>query len=180
MILHVGEILTYAECEALIEAFRNNRHKSQEKDYSGQPVLRLHHFVEDAREEVGKCVGEVLRIASDTSQLYCETVILTCMGPGGHHAPHADNCERDGTGKWVPNHTPNRTHSAIIYLSSPMAGGELYFPHSGVSVSPVAGRMALFPSDQDHVHGVRHVEAGLRYSLAVWLTDRKECAETLL
>jgi hypothetical protein len=51
--------------------------------------------------------------------LYAETVILTALGVGGYHSPHADNCRQNEQGDWVANHTAQRdaTGTAIYYLN---------------------------------------------------------------
>jgi predicted 2-oxoglutarate/Fe(II)-dependent dioxygenase YbiX len=184
MMLYVAPLLMPSECELLRDSYDRNIAKSEDNDYSGWPVLRLRHFVAEVRELVGRCVGEAQRAAETMARrrLYPETIILTAMGPGGYHVAHADNVERDAAGKWAPNHTPNRTHTAMVYLSewpSDFYGGQLYFPDTGVAVRPRAGLLVAFPSDGNHVHEVSEVTAGKRYALSIWLTDQADRAETL-
>jgi predicted 2-oxoglutarate/Fe(II)-dependent dioxygenase YbiX len=192
MMLYAAPLLAAGECAMLRDAYDRNIAKSEDNDYSGWPVLRLRHFVAEARDTVGKCVGEAIRAAQsfDTlalhegdPRLYPETIILTAMGPGGCHVAHADNVERDAAGRWVPNHTPDRTHTAMVYLSEwwgrDFDGGELHFPAVSVSVRPREGLLVVFPSDGEHVHEVSEVTAGKRYALSIWLTDKADRAEPL-
>jgi hypothetical protein len=190
MMLYAAPLLTADECAMLRRAYDDNIEKSEDDDYSGWPVLRLRHFVAEVREVVGKCVGEAVRAAFSMQEyrlgvsgeympaaaaLYPETIILTAMGSGGHHIAHADNVRRDVDGRWIPNHTPHRTHTAMVYLSRKgrdFSGGELCFPEAGVTVVQREGMMVVFPSDGDHVHEVLRVGEGSgRYALSIWLTD---------
>jgi hypothetical protein len=190
MMLYAAPLLAEIECRLLQRAYQHNIAKSEDNDYSGWPVLRLRHFVGEVRDVVGKCVGEAIRVAEAMLQpyrlgiggLYPETIVLTAMGPGGYHVAHADNVERGAAGEWVPNHTPHRTHTAMVYLSEwgrDFGGGQLRFPATEVIVRPRAGLLAAFPSDGEHVHEVSEVTAGRRYALSIWLTDQADRAEPL-
>jgi hypothetical protein len=197
MMLYAAPLLAEIECRLLRRAYEHNIAKSEDNDYSGWPVLRLRHFVGEVRDVVGKCVGEAVRVAEGMQEyrlgvsgeymptlarLYPETIILTAMGPGGHHVAHADNVERDAAGEWVPNHTPNRTHTAMVYLSEwgrDFGGGQLRFPATEVVVRPRTGLLIAFPSDGEHVHEVSEVTFGRRYALSIWLTDNADRAEPL-
>lgn len=173
MNLYTDRLLSLEECRALIDAFERHVGESNERDFSGQPVVRWPFGSESSEVAavVEKCHLAVVEMTSlNLARTAVETTILTRMSPGGWHEAHADNVRRDDQGNWVPNHTPNRTYTAIVYLSTPIDGGELYFPQHGVKVRPSAGQLVLFAADGDHEHGVTPVRAGLRYSLAMWLT----------
>lgn len=45
-----------------------------------------------------------------------------------------------------PENQPHRIFACVLYLNTVEEGGETQFPHHGVSVKPVAGRMVIFPS----------------------------------
>jgi predicted 2-oxoglutarate/Fe(II)-dependent dioxygenase YbiX len=188
--LYAAPLLAAGECALLRDSYDRNIGKSEDNDYSGWPVLRLRHFVSEVRDVVGKCVGEAVRAAVrlnlaagfNHSPAYPETIILTAMGPGGYHVAHADNVERNAAGEWVPNHTPRRTHTAMVYLSTEgvdFTGGDLVFADNGVIVQPKTGLLVVFPSDGDHVHEVLPVGDGKRYALSIWLTDKADRAEQL-
>ena len=164
MNLYAAHLLEPAECQALIRVFELRAHESKEQDFSGQPVLRWPQF-----EEAGEYVCKCWAAAENYTGHRIETTILTRMGPGGWHEQHAANCRRDEAGKWVPNHTPQRTHTAIVYLNDGFDGGELYFPQQDIDVWPKAGQIVIFSSDGEHEHGVRRMLCGERYSLAMWL-----------
>ena len=124
------------------------------------------------------CAGE--RRYCDTLELphelaiqacpYGHTVETTVLEMRGYRHPgvpcHADNCRLEN-GVWVPNHTPNRKVTAILYLDT-CSGGDLYFWQFREVVQPTAGLMVRFPSDELHVHEVFPVTSGVRRTLAMW------------
>jgi predicted 2-oxoglutarate/Fe(II)-dependent dioxygenase YbiX len=118
-------------------------------------------------------VSESLRLSFP---VYPETVILSALGPGGYHPRHADNCQQDASGRWVPDHTPQRVVTAIYYLNSDFDGGEIVFEREGLAIKPRAGVLLAFPSDRHHVHEVLPVRRGMRYTIPIWFTRRKKAA----
>jgi hypothetical protein len=61
---------------------------------------------------------------------------------------------------------PSIKHASIIYLNDDYADGELFFEHLGIDIKPKSGSLVLFPGDDKHSHGVRHVGKGpIRYVL---------------
>lgn len=160
-------------------AYEFYKGKAKIKDYSGGPVVYYSPGLEAG-------VKQLLRDASLLAvqqaltglgiiehRLYPETVVLAMLANGGHHIEHADNAKRVA-GKWVPNHTPNRTVSALYYLNQDFDGGEIVFPNHARSIKPTTGMFVAFPSDEHHTHLVKPVTRGQRYSLAVWMTKYKQ------
>jgi predicted 2-oxoglutarate/Fe(II)-dependent dioxygenase YbiX len=101
-----------------------------------------------------------------------ETVVLSRLTIGEKHAAHADNC-RLMEGKWMPNHTPQRVVSAMLYLNDGFEGGELVF-ESGAVIKPKPGLLVVFPSDQHHVHSVNRVTKGGRFNMSMWFKKEGE------
>ena len=56
-------------------------------------------------------------------------------------------------GEWIPNHTPTRSFTCILYLNEDFEGGETHFPHFGVQCKPKAGTLLIFDSSWKHEHG---------------------------
>lgn len=52
--------------------------------------------------------------------------------------------------------------------STASRGGELTFPHFGVSVKPTSGSLVIFPSNFPYTHTAHPVEEGVKYSLVTW------------
>jgi len=53
-------------------------------------------------------------------------------------------------GPFMP--VPHRLSTMIVYLNDVDVGGETYFPLQNLKVSPVAGRVLMFPSNFTHPH----------------------------
>ena len=163
-------VLSAALCADLCSLYDDRVHLSKHKDYSGWPVLYWEQVRAHAPDEViaikTLTVDIPVRIArSGQGWHLIETILMAALGPGGHHIAHADNRTLDGK----PNHTPQRSFSAIVYLNNEFMGGELDFPDRGEQIEPHAGLMVAFPSD--YVHQVLPVTAGKRYSLNLWFTQ---------
>ena len=71
--------------------------------------------------------------------------------------------------EWIPNHTPTRSHTLVLYLNDDFNGGETRFPTLGVDVTPKTGRITCFRANGNHEHGVRFCDGGVRYTIAGWM-----------
>jgi hypothetical protein len=125
---------------------------------------------------------------------------------GGTHRPHADNCfhyYRDTPGSGAPAATPdpttkhpyaNRVAASILYLNDHgYEGGEFYWADRSSEegtpetiVSPKAGRMTVFTSGVENLHGalpVREIQSGTgtsrRLALAMWYVASGDPEETV-
>lgn len=58
--------------------------------------------------------------------------------------------------------------SALVYLNDGFEGGETRFCHSGLTISPVTGKAALFPPFYTHPHEEVPVLAGTKYVARGW------------
>tara|TARA_B100000287_G_C20636094_1_gene781740 strand:+ start:760 stop:1338 length:579 start_codon:yes stop_codon:yes gene_type:complete len=117
------------------------------------------------------------RVCTICSKFYDEEVVypefsnLVYWGTGMELGAHADN-------HWVDNpqkehYTPHRDYSAVIYLNNNYVGGETFFVENAYSVEPEVGKLILFTSGKEHIHGVRQVTSGSRYTMALWFTKNK-------
>jgi 2OG-Fe(II) oxygenase superfamily len=167
-------VLSEGLCTDLRQMYDNRIGRSRHKDYSGWPVLYWEQL-RDAGESahairlVVQAGGAIIGVHGHGVHRI-ETVLMVALGPGGHHSAHADNRRLEGDA-WVPNHTPQRSFSAIVYLNGDFEGGEIDFPDLGQRIKPTAGLLVAFPSDERYVHQVLPVTAGKRYSLALWFTQ---------
>ena len=80
-----------------------------------------------------------------------------------HHAWHADGGQ-EALG------SPPRVLAAIVYLSSPIAGGETLFLNQGIEVTPECGKVLIFPSAFPYVHAGRPVTKGRKYAMTLMIT----------
>ena len=62
----------------------------------------------------------------------------------------------------------NREISALLYLNDVSEGGQTEFIHHGVTISPRAGRLIIFPSNYAYAHAAHPPVSGIKYSAAFW------------
>lgn len=62
----------------------------------------------------------------------------------------------------------DRTVAIVAYLNDGYTGGELEFPDFGLSVSPRAGDVLVFPGSFAYRHRVKPVTSGTRYAVVNW------------
>lgn len=66
-----------------------------------------------------------------------------------------------------------RVISAVCYLNSDFEGGEIEFPHFGVTIKPQPGMLILFPSNFAYSHIAHPVTSGTKYAMVTWIRDRQ-------
>jgi predicted 2-oxoglutarate/Fe(II)-dependent dioxygenase YbiX len=177
--------VTSVECERLIAEFRRvaevdvcTRRQTVRTELPAA-ALRQHGFrdLDPIRDRVLTDLANFYAV----SDLFLEFTLLSEMRAGDRHVLHADN-ERFETGTWVPNHTPFRSHAAMLYLNTSgttdgFRGGVLRFPDVGRDIVPVAGTLVGFTCGRVHQHEVTAVEDGIRYAVAFWMTLHCDRAE---
>ncbi len=167
--------LSLTECTFLIDLYDRYSELSPTRDCSGRPLLHYYSLRDVDSDSASWVYGvslqckEKIEVDLRTPQLFVETVFLACLLPGDSHIPHADNQRREH-GRWLPNHTPQRDYTALVYLNDNFTGGELVFPDRDVVIIPKPGLFVGFPSNHKFVHAVPNVLSGKRYSLPVWFT----------
>jgi hypothetical protein len=173
--------LSLEECTFLIELYDCYSELSLQRDYNDRPLLH-YYTLRDVDSESASWVHGVslqckkkIEVDLRTPELFVESVFLACSWPGDSLLPHADN-ERNEHGRWLPNHTPQREYTALVYLNNNFTGGELVFPDRDVVIMPKPGLLVGFPSNHEFVHAVRNVLSGKRYSVPVWFTMDSEKA----
>ena len=127
-----------------------------------------------------QAVSKIAQFFEIEKPCYVEFTLLTEMRAGDCHILHADNQRQESNGEWVPNHTPWRDYTAILYLNNyekDFRGGLVRFPSLGQEVAPERGLLIGFPCGHRYQHEVTMVQEGCRYALSMWLTLRPESAE---
>jgi 2OG-Fe(II) oxygenase superfamily len=126
-------------------------------DVSLSPLGEKEHA---ARQLFSRIVKQTGSVFADSSELHVCAFWLAKQYPGAQIGFHEDT--DNGA-------NPHMEYSAVIYLNTQQAGGELKFPRYGYTYSPVAGDVVIFPSKEAGLHGVLTINED-RYSLPVWLT----------
>lgn len=122
-------------------------------------------------EALQACIRQItVQPTINAETIYAETIALTMLSPGDQIPWHADNCQLDGQGRWVPSSYRQRCLSALLYLNEDFEGGEIVFDQQGLAIKPRTGLLVAFPSDHQYTHRVNAVVAGRRYALAMWFT----------
>ena len=104
--------------------------------------------------------------------VYPEFSNLVYWGPGMRLGAHADNYWIDDPEK--PHYTSHRDYSAVLYLNEDYIGGRTFFLEDNYNVVPKIGKLILFTSGKDHIHGVNEVISGSRYTMALWFTKTRD------
>jgi hypothetical protein len=108
----------------------------------------------------------VARLFNVPVPLWSDSIQLVKWEGGQPMRPHADSAFTDGS----PHPTPHRDYAAIVYLNDDYEGGDIYFPNQNVQVAPRRGLLLIFRGGVSHIHGVREVTKGIRYTMPSWYT----------
>jgi hypothetical protein len=63
-----------------------------------------------------------------------------------------------------------RVVSILVYLNDGYVGGQLEFPHLGVTYTPKSGDLVLFPSNYTFAHIAHPVTEGTKYAIVSWMS----------
>ena len=174
-ILVLEDILCLQGCRFLIALYDRYSELACSRDYNCRPLLDYYTLRDVDSKSASWVYGitrqckEKIEVHLSTRELFVESFFVACISSGDFHIPHADN-ERREEGQWVPNHTPQRDYTGLVYLNDDFTGGELAFPNLGIVIAPMPGLLVGFPSNHEFVHAVPKVLSGKRYSLPVWFT----------
>lgn len=119
----------------------------------------------DVGERIAKIIKELYNLDSD---IFYDTIHIVRWFDGMEQPPHADAVNADGSYhplSW-------RDFGAIIYLNDNYSGGHTYYPNHNFEIIPEPGKLAIHPSDLNHLHGVSKISGGMRYTLpSFWTKD---------
>jgi hypothetical protein len=101
-------------------------------------------------------------------EIYTTQAYLTAWVEGGYAGPHIDN----------PRHGEGFIQfSSIIYLNENFEGGEIEFPNQKFKYKAKTGSAVIFPSaGTEYLHKVNQIKKGIRYTIAMWHSSRKDRA----
>jgi hypothetical protein len=117
----------------------------------------------DVGERIKKTIEELYLLENE---IYHDTIHIVRWFDGMEQPPHADAANADGS-----NHPLEwRDFGAIIYLNDDYSGGHTYYPNHNFEIIPEPGKLAIHPSDLNHLHGVSKISGGIRYTLPSFWT----------
>jgi hypothetical protein len=138
-ILVLEDILCLRECRFLIALYDRYSELACSRDYNCRPLLD-YYTLRGVDSESASWVNSItlrckekIEVHLSTRELFVESCFVACISSGDSHIAHADN-ERREEGRWVPNHTPQRDYTGLVYLNDGFTGGD-WFSQILVSLS---------------------------------------------
>ena len=181
----LGNLLSYDECEALIELARPRLQRSATTDMAtGGEQLDAGRTSDGAFLRVGE--GDLVeRIEQRIADLlnwpvdHGEGLQVLRYGVGAEYRPHQDyfDPERPGSAP-ILKRGGQRLATLVMYLNTPELGGATTFPDAGVEVAAQKGGAVFFsyerPSpDQLTRHAGAPVLRGEKWVATKWLRERQ-------
>lgn len=121
-------------------------------------------------------------------KVFVEQALLNRWRPGREQKPHVDYIldeehkdesslkDYGMTEEFLSEFKKNyktKHFSTIIYFNEDYVGGELYFPQYDTEIKPTTNSAISFKGDVDHLHGVKMIESGIRYTISLFWTEIK-------
>lgn len=118
------------------------------------------------------------RIAGNYCVYHSDNIMFDCPIHGKDQTKLRVSCKGNCPGaKFIPNHTPWREYTALLYLNDDFEGGEILFedgPQNKLykKIIPIRSNMLIIaPNGKDFYHEVFPIRKGRRYSLIFWYTS---------
>ena len=172
----LGNVVSEHECDELICQSKNRMNRSK---------IGYTHEVNDIRTSSGAFLGDddiTARVEKRIAQImnvpveHGEGLHVLNYKPGQEYKAHYDyfKPKRNGT-------TPNpRISTLVVYLNDVEEGGQTYFPHLNLSVTPQKGMAVYFeyfysdPAINERtLHGGSPVIAGEKWAATMWVRRKQ-------
>ena len=161
------------------------------KDWKGMSINLFRKDMLASNGMVPEFYENIIKKAQETVEdrfgvkVVVEQALLNRWRPGREQKPHIDYLiEEEGKDKtplyengmndeFIEQFKENfhtKHFSSLIYLNEDFTGGELYFPQHNLEIRPTNNTIVSFKGDVEHMHGVRMVESGIRYTLSLFWT----------
>jgi hypothetical protein len=163
------------------------------KDWKGMSINLFRKDMLIANGMNAELYDKVINKAKETIEdrfgvkVIVEQALLNRWRPGREQQPHIDYLiEEEGKDKsplyehgmndeFIDQFKKNfstKHFSSLIYLNEDFVGGELYFPQHNLEIKPITNTIISFKGDVEHMHGVKKVESGIRYTLSLFWTQK--------
>ncbi|HOV20275.1 MAG TPA: 2OG-Fe(II) oxygenase [Ottowia sp.] len=176
-----GDLLSDAECDALMDAARPrlSRSLTVATATGGQEVnadrTSQGMFFERGESELTARIEARIALLLNWPVANGEGLQVLRYGPGTEYKPHYDyfDPEQPGTPTLLAR-GGQRVGTLVMYLSEPEKGGATTFPDVGLSVAPKRGHAVFFSYARPHpstrtLHGGAPVLAGEKWIATKWL-----------
>ena len=169
-IFQQDKFITKAACKKLISYHKNNCPKDETSHgvYNNRTVNSYDDSIRNLTSSIHHQILSLVQKFYNEDVLYLAFSNLVYWGKGMELVPHADNFWIEDPKK--PHYSSHRVYSSILYLNNNFKGGETYFPEHNYSIEPKSGKLTFYTSGAKHIHGVKKVTSGTRYTLATWYT----------
>lgn len=180
-----GNLLSAAECDALMQAARPRLSRSLTVDtqtggesLNGDRTSEGMFFTRGEDELVQRIERRIARLVNWPVQ-NGEGLQVLRYGPGAQYRPHHDYFDPAEPGTpLILARGGQRVGTLIMYLQAPEGGGATVFPDIRLKVAPVAGTAVFFSYPRPHpaslsLHGGQPVTAGEKWIATKWLRARE-------
>jgi prolyl 4-hydroxylase len=181
----LGNLLSEAECEALIESARPRLARSLTvQTQTGGEELNPDRtssgmfFQRGETPEVAALEARIARLVNWPVQ-NGEGIQVLHYRPGAEYKPHYDYFDPEEPGTpTILRRGGQRVATLVMYLNEPTRGGGTTFPDVGLEVAPVRGQAVFFSYDRPHpatrtLHGGAPVIEGEKWVATKWLRERE-------
>jgi hypothetical protein len=118
------------------------------------------------------------RIPGNFCPYHADNIYFSCPVHGSDQNRLRSVCKGECPGsKYLPNHTPWREYTALLYLNDDFEGGEIQFEDGPCNklytrkIPIKANMLVITPNGSDFYHEVFTIRRGTRYSLHIWYTS---------
>jgi predicted 2-oxoglutarate/Fe(II)-dependent dioxygenase YbiX len=142
------------------EAYDNGFMDSGHPNGNGRATLDLVRN-KKVRKAIFRYTDQIIKMINWDKPLYVRDYLFNYYPKGGCIPVHTDD-----------DQMPECLWSSVAYLNGPndYEGGEIYFPNlGGLELKPEEGETLIFPCSYEH--GVRELQSGVKYTLAVSFTE---------
>jgi prolyl 4-hydroxylase len=179
----LGQLLSAAECDALIAAARPRLARSLTvqtqtggEELNPDRTSQGMFFRRGETELIARIEARIARLVNWPVE-HGEGMQVLHYGTGAEYKPHYDYFDPDQPGPAsILRRGGQRVATLVMYLSEPARGGGTTFPDAGLEVAPVRGNAVFFSYDRPHpatgtLHGGAPVMEGEKWVATKWLRE---------
>lgn len=174
-IVILGNVVSDEECESLIQLSKDRMNRSKIGSSRDVSEIRTSSstFIpeDDVKARVEKRIAQIMNVPVE----HGEGLHMLNYKPGQEYKAHYDYFRANSRAAANP-----RISTLVIYLNDVEKGGETYFPHMNLSVSPQKGMAVYFEYFYDDMelnertlHGGSPVIEGEKWAATMWVRRKQ-------